>query len=92
MILKDKNTRGHSVWTIENGDPMHGVYPTQYTSRMETASVKQEEATDTRIIKRSIKKSERKERGHEGEKSQTKPNYAKDLTIELSEGRESPLP
>ena len=34
----------------------------------------------------------RKERGHyKGEKSKTRPDYsAKDLTIELPEGRESP--
>ena len=33
----------------------------------------------------------RKERGHEGKKSQTRPNYsAKDLPMELHEGRESP--
>ena len=25
MILKDQNTRDHSAWTIENGDPMHEV-------------------------------------------------------------------
>ena len=27
-----------------------GVYPTQYTSRLATARVKQEEAADTRVI------------------------------------------
>ena len=35
-------------------------------------------------------KSGRKERGHEGEKSQTRPASAKDLPIELPEGRVSP--
>ena len=36
-------------------------------------------------------KYERNGRGDEGEKSQTRPNYsAKDLTIKLPEGRESP--
>ena len=43
-------TRDHPVLTVGNGDPMHGVYPTQDTSRMETARVKEEEGADTRII------------------------------------------
>ena len=34
----------------EWGSHAKGVYPTQYTSRMETARVKQEE-TDTRIMR-----------------------------------------
>ena len=46
-----------------------GVYPTQYTSGMGTARVKQEEEADTSIMQESSKKSGRKERGHEGEKS-----------------------
>ena len=25
MILKDRNTRDHSAWTIGNRDPMHGM-------------------------------------------------------------------
>ena len=44
-----------------------GVYPTQDTSLMETARVKQEEETDTRIIQESSMKSGKNERGHEGE-------------------------
>ena len=57
---------------------------------MGTVRIKQEEETDTRIMQESSKKFGRKERGHEGEKSQTRPTSAKDLTIELSEERESP--
>ena len=34
----------------ERGSHARGVYPTQYTSRMETAWVKKEEGADTRII------------------------------------------
>ena len=71
----------------ERGSPAQGVYPTQYTSRMETVRVKQEEETDARIMKNS-KKCGRKERGHEWEKSQTR---SKDLNIEHPEGRESTL-
>ena len=35
----------------ERGTNAQGVYPTQYTSCMETARVKQEEETDTRIMR-----------------------------------------
>ena len=41
---------------------------------MGTAKMKQEEETDTRIMQESSRKPERKERGHEGEKSQTRPH------------------
>ena len=51
-----------------------GVYPTQETSRITTARVKEEKEADTRIMQESNKKSGRKERGHEGEKSQTRPS------------------
>ena len=34
----------------ERGSHARGVYQTQYTSRMGTAMVKQEEGADTRII------------------------------------------
>ena len=53
----------------ERGSHARGVYPTQYTSGMGTAPVKQEVEADTRIMQESSKKSGRKERGHEGEKS-----------------------
>ena len=66
-----------------------GVYPTQYASRMGTVRMKQEEGTDTRIMQESSKKYVRNERGHEGEKSQLRPTSYKDLTIMLTEGRDS---
>ena len=52
MILKDRNTKNHSAWTIENREGSHarGVYLTQDISRMGTARMKQEQETDTRII------------------------------------------
>ena len=59
MTLKVQKTRDHSAWTIGNGDPTYEVciphsilraYPTQYTTRMETERVKEEEGADTRII------------------------------------------
>ena len=34
----------------ERGSHARGVYPTQYTMRLETARAKQEEETDTRIM------------------------------------------
>ena len=34
----------------ERGSYERGAYPTQYTSRMETVRVKEEEGEDTRII------------------------------------------
>ena len=77
MILKDQNARDHSAWTIENGDPMHDVcIPcTQYTSHMGTVRVKQEQEADIRIIVLGYSmKSGRKQCGHEGEKSQPRPN------------------
>ena len=49
----------------ERGFHARGVYPTQYTSCM---------GVDTRMMQEGSKKSERKERGHEGEKSRTRPN------------------
>ena len=58
----------------ERGSHARGLYPTQYSSFIGTVRVKQEEETDTRIMKESSKKFGRKERGHDGEKSQTKPN------------------
>ena len=51
MILKDQNTRDHPALDYrKRGSHARGVYPTQYTSRMGTARVKQEEEADTRII------------------------------------------
>ena len=48
---KDRNTRGTSSKDCrEQGSHTRGVYPTQHNSSMETAIVKQEEETDTRII------------------------------------------
>ena len=51
-----------------------GVHPTQYTSRMGTLRMKKEKEKDTRIMQKSSQKSGRKERGHEGKKSQKRPN------------------
>ena len=53
----------------EWGSHAQSMYPSQYTSRMGTARVKQEEETDNRIMQESSKKSGRKECGHKREKS-----------------------
>ena len=58
----------------ERGSNGRGVYPTHYKSRMATTRVKQEEETDTRIMQESSKNYGTKERGHEGEKFQTRSN------------------
>ena len=55
----------------EWGSHARCVYSTQYTLRMGTLRMKQEEQADTRVI---TEKSGRKGRGHEGEKSQTRQN------------------
>ena len=46
----------------DRGSYARDVYLTQYTSRMGTTMVKQEEEADTRIMQESSMKSERKER------------------------------
>ena len=58
MIKKDQNTRDHSAWTIGNEDPIHEVCIPNSIPRACESS----------------KKYGRKERGHEGEKFQTRPN------------------
>ena len=53
MILKDQNTKDHSVWIIVNGGPMHGVcIPRRIISRVETAWINQEEEADKNHSKR----------------------------------------
>ena len=43
-----------------------GVHPTQYTSRLATARVKQEEETDTRVIARVVRNLEERSEGTKG--------------------------
>ena len=59
---------------------------------MRTATVKKEEEADTRIIVKSSMKYREKERGHQegGGSSKQGLTSTDDLTMELSEGRESP--
>ena len=50
-VAKDRNTRGtYSTDCRDRGSHARGVYPAQYTSRMGTARVKEEEEADTRKI------------------------------------------
>ena len=59
----------------ERGSHARGVYPRQYTSRMGTDKGEARGRNrHIRIMKDISKKSGRKERGHEGEKLQTRPN------------------
>ena len=75
----------------ERGSHARGVYLTHYTSRMETARVKEEEEADKNNSKRVVWNMEgRKERGHYKEKILKQGLIsAKDLSIELPEGCES---
>ena len=62
-----------SIDHIGNGDPMHEA---SIPNRISRAWEQQEEEADTKIIvrvKERSKKSGKKERGHKGEKSQTRP-------------------
>ena len=59
---------------MERRSHSRGVYPIQYTSRIGPVRVKQKEETHARIMQESIKKSGRKECGHEEDNSQIKPN------------------
>ena len=45
----------------KRGSHAQGVHPTQYTQRMETVRMKQEEEADIRIMQKSSKTSRRKE-------------------------------
>ena len=62
----------------ERGSHARSVYPTQDTSRMGTATAKQEEEADTRRYVGSKEKTPTQD-----------PTSANNLTIELPEGRES---
>ena len=66
------------------------MYLIDYTSRIGTARVKQEEEAATRIIQESNKKSGRKECEHEEEKSKQDLTSAKEITIKVPERCESP--
>ena len=75
----------------ERGSHARSVYPTQDSPRIETARIKQEEETDTRIT--VIEQYEIQKKSNVDTKGKS-PKHditsAKDLTIEHNEGRESP--
>ena len=73
----------------ERGSHTRGVYLTQYTSRMETARVKQEEETDKNNA-RVVRNLEERNVDTKGKSPKQGLINAKDLTIELPEGSESP--
>ena len=74
-------------------DPMYWVcvcaYPTQYTSRMGTARVKQEEEIDKNNV-RVVRNLEERNVGTKGKSSKQNLHSAENLTIELPERREFP--
>ena len=79
-----------SIDNREQGSHARGVYPTQDSSRMGTASVKQEEETDKN--KRVVRNLEERKVGTKGKSAKQGLTSAKDPTTELSEGREVILP
>ena len=89
-IARNRTTRGtSSMDSRERGSHERGVYPTQYTSRMETARVKEAVRADTRV--RVKEKYEIRNVGTiRGKSPKQDLTSAKDLPIELPEGRETP--
>ena len=75
ITTRKKYKATSSINCRERGSHARGVYPKQYTSRMGTARAKQEVGADTSVLAIEYKKSGREQREHEGEKSQTRPNY-----------------
>ena len=71
----------------ERGFQAQGVYPTQYTSSMGTSRVKQEEETDKNDV-RVARNLEERNVGRKGKSLKQGLISAKDLTIELPEGRD----
>ena len=74
----------------ERGSHARGVYPTQDTSHMGTARVKEEEEADKNNSQRVVGDMEESNVGTKGKRPKQDLTSAKDLTIELLEGRESP--
>ena len=74
----------------ERGTHARGVYATQDTSRMGTAMVKQEEKNRHKNhSNRIVRNMEERNVGTKGKSPKQNLTSAKDLTIELSEGRQS---
>ena len=68
----------------ERGSYARDVHSTQYTSRLGTARVKQEEETDTRVMQQSIVRNmEERNVGTKGKSPKQDLTSAKYLTIEL---------
>ena len=74
----------------EQGSHARGVYPKQYTSRMGTARMKQEEEANTGIIVRVVWNLDEKNVGTKRKSHKQGLTNAKDLPMELLEGRGFP--
>ena len=86
MIKKDQNKRYHSAWTIGNGDPIHEVcIPDRGNSKGETRGRNRHK--NNARVKRNL---EERNVGTKRKNPKQGLISAKDLTIELPEGRESP--
>ena len=77
----------------ERGSHARGVYTAHDTLRMKKAWVKQEEKADARIIVKEQQKIRNKGTwAGRGKVPKQDPTNAEDLSLELPEGREIPLP
>ena len=91
MILKDQNTREHSAWTAGNGDPMHRcVSQTGYLAHGNSKGETRERSRHKNHSNRVVWNMEIWNVGTKGKSPKQGLTSAKDLTIELPEGRESP--
>ena len=85
-IVKDQNTRDYLAWTIgKGGSHARGVYPTRDTPHMGTGRSRHENHSN-----REVWNMKKIERDTEGKSPKQNLSSAKNQTIELPEGRESP--
>ena len=87
VILKDLNTRDHLAWTAGNGDPMHEVCIPHTIPR---AWEQQGRSRHKNNSKRGVTNMEKRNVDTKAESPKQGLTSAKDITIELPEGRESP--
>ena len=85
-----KYKRTSSMNCRERGSHARGVYPTQYTSRMGTARVKQEVGADKRNNNRGVRNLGERNVGTKGKSPKQGQISAKDLPIELPLRCETP--
>ena len=88
-FFTDRNTRDHLTEYRVRGSHTRGVYPTQDTSCMRTARVKQEEREDRNNSMRVVRNLEEKNIGTKRKNPKQGRTSANGLTIELPGARVS---